>query len=303
LDINLVMISRYSSALKKNATTDEIQTLQLNRALAHLKMHSYEAALDDVKSMVLKDHPPEKAAYRASQAHYHLNQFQLCLHTLEKLLRHYPENEAAIREKARVQGRILEQSTGKYDFQKMCNDSKTRPLSLDNATYVGSVKVKQSEGRGQGLFTTKNVVAGELLLCEKAFAYCYEEGQEVQPDDFTKNPVLANVLTSRVMIGTQVRLMKEIIQKLKRNPSLIPSVTSLHHGSYVPVEDQVENDPFPQKVIDTYVSPSENLSMPLHGPTLIYKPWCFFAVTAATFSSACRIKTPYLCTQMPYFNV
>lgn len=223
------------------------EILRLNRALANLKIRSYDGALGDVESIINKDHPLEKALYRASKALYHLRRFQDCLQTLEMLLREYPENEAATQQKTRVQQRLFEEKTGEYNFESMNTATKAEPLSLDNATYVGSVKVKESGGRGRGLFTTKPVKAGELLLCEKAFSYCYEDRSN-RAKDPSQTPLLANILTNRVTLGTQVSLMKEIIQKIQRNPSLLPSITTLHHGSYTAVEKtDVDDGP----VIDT----------------------------------------------------
>jgi tetratricopeptide (TPR) repeat protein len=238
---------RFTSALQCHPTLNELEILRLNRALANLRICSYDEALGDVRLIIDRDHPPEKALYRASQALYHLCRFQDCLQTLENLLREYPENEAAIRQKTRVQQRLVEEKTGQYNFQNMNTATQADPLSLDYATYVGPVKVKESGGRGRGLFTTKPVVAGELLLCEKAFSYCYEDRDDKAKDSL-QTPLLANMLTNRITLGTQVSLMKEIIQKLKRNPSLLSSITSLHHGSYIPAEETyVDNNP----IIDT----------------------------------------------------
>ena len=41
---------------------------------------------------------------------------------------------------------------------------------MDAATYLGPIEVQGSDGKGRGLFATRDVKAGELLLCEKAFA-------------------------------------------------------------------------------------------------------------------------------------
>lgn len=222
----------------------------MNRALAHLRIKSYDEALKDVQPLIGRSHPPEKALYRASQALYHLDQYRKCSQVLEKLLQYYPENKVAIREVARVQRRLREQNFGQYDFGSMYNASKDEPLSLDNATYIGSVKVQESRGRGGGLFTTKNVAAGELLLCEKAFCYSYEQREGEEAEDPSKIVILANILTNRGTTGTQTHLMKNVIQKLKWNPSLLPSVSALHHGSYVPVQERYVDD---GPIIDTYV--------------------------------------------------
>jgi hypothetical protein len=43
---------------------------------------------------------------------------------------------------------------------------KLRPPCLNHATYVGPVSIKAAGSRGRGLFTTKEVKAGDLLLVE-----------------------------------------------------------------------------------------------------------------------------------------
>lgn len=224
-------------------------TVAMNRAFANLKIGSYDRVLRDLKALVARDHPPEKALYRTSQAQYNLGRFRHSLETLTKLLRDYPENKEAIREKARVEQRLVEQKYGRYDFFNMYDFAQQiKSIPLDHASYVGSVKVNKSEGRGLGLFTTNEVKAGDLLLCEKAFSYSYEEEKEGQSKDSSEDLVLANILTNHVSIGPQVSLLKKTIRKLRWNPSLLSHVTDLHHGSYVPVEETNEN------VIDTYVS-------------------------------------------------
>ena len=240
----------------------------MNRALANLKIRSYDQALKDVKVLIAQDHPPQKALYRASQALYYLGRFRLCLEMLVRLLRDYPENQTAIREKFRAEQRLVEQKNGRYDFDNMYFAARAKSLYLDNASYVGSVKVKSSEGRGLGLFTTKNVVAGELLLCEKAFSYSHEDKNAGNLEDSPEIPILANMLTNRITVGTQVDLLKETIQKLKWNPSFLSSVTALHHGSYKPAEETNED------VIDTYVPCRIHLSMQFYCGLLIFKPSC-----------------------------
>ena len=227
----------------------------MNRALANLRIGSYDLVLRDLWVPIEQDHPPEKALYRTSQAQYFLGRFRHCFVTLAKLLREYPGNEAAMREKARAEQRLMEQRTGRYDFRKMYNDCLSKILYLDHGSYFGPVKIKNSQGRGLGLFTTKNVVAGELLLCEKAFSYSYKEKYAEKTEDSSGIPILANIFTNGITVGTQVNLLKETIQKLKWNPSFLPSVTALHHGSYVPAAEIKED------VVDTYVPRRHRLSI------------------------------------------
>lgn len=108
--------------------------------------------------------------------------------------------------------------------------------------------VKISPDRGRGLFTTKAVKAGELLLCEKAFAHCYAGSSEESSKDGSKINLLVNIHTNRMTMGMQSDLITAIVQKLWRNPSLLSEFATLHHGSYEPVcVTEVDGKP----VIDT----------------------------------------------------
>jgi hypothetical protein len=144
----------------------------------------------------------------------------------------------------------MEQKHGHYDFKAMYVATNTSPLYLDHATYIGPVVVKSAEGRGRGLFTTRAVEAGELLLCEKAFSQCYADPSPGSQSLSSHISVLINIHTNRMVVGTHGSLITKIVQQLWRNPSLIPAFTSLHHGSYEPVQ-VTEVDDVP--VVDTYV--------------------------------------------------
>ena len=150
----------------------------------------------------------------------------------------------------RTEYRLKEQEYGYYDFKSMYKAAKNTPPHLDCATYLGPVAVKSSENRGRGLFTTKDVVAGEMLLCEKAFSYCWADARDNQ--DGSKTSLLMNTTTDRMVMGTQPDLITTTVQKLYRNPSLIPAFNSLHHGDYKPVEaTRVDGS----AVVDTCVVP------------------------------------------------
>lgn len=156
------------------------------------------------------------------------------------LARHYPDNTAAAHEYQRALARLAEVESGKYEFKKMILEAKKRrPPSLDRGTYVGPIAVKQTESHGRGLFTTAAVKAGDLLLCEKAFAHAFHNGDESQ-----NLRLLIDVDMNKATIGTQAELIETISQKLYKNPSLIPGFVDLHHGTYEPVGVlEVDNKP------------------------------------------------------------
>ena len=225
--------------------------MRLNRALAYLKDEYFDAALADTSCLASSSDAPEKALYRAGQALYQLGRFSECQNILTLLCKKYPNNADAAKELTRVRCRLGEQKNGTYDFKAIYEEaSKLRPPHLDHATFIGPVTIKASKGRGRGLFTTKTVKAGDLVLCEKAFAHCYANTKEENSANSSKISLLLNMHTNRMSVGTQSDLITTIVQKLWRNPSFLPEFTALHHGSYKPV-DVTEVDGKP--IIDTYV--------------------------------------------------
>jgi len=159
----------------------------------------------------------------------------------------YPSNVAAQGELTRAINRLAEQEYGRYRFKQLYMEaSKLRPPHLDHSTYVGPVSVRASGSRGRGLFTTKAVKAGELLLCEKAFAHAFvDNGKAKVNADIT---LLVNTETDSMAMGAQAELIRMIVQKLYRNPSLASVITDLHHGSYKPVDvSDVDDTP----IVDT----------------------------------------------------
>jgi hypothetical protein len=88
---------------------------------------------------------------------------------------------------------------------------------------MSPVKVHNSPGKGRGLFVTRAVKAGELLLCEKAFAYAW-------PPEHRNT--LLNLQTTQRQGPGQVELIRMIVQKIFRNGSLLERFSRLYHGTY-----------------------------------------------------------------------
>ena len=153
--------------------------MRLNRALAYLKDGAFDAALEDTGYIASPSNAPEKALCGAGQALYGLERFSECQEALTLLTKKYPGNVDAVKELARVRRRVEEQQSGRYDFKAIYDEaSKLRPPHLDHATFIGPVEIRPSVGRGRGLFTTKAVKAGELILYEKAFTHSYADDPE-----------------------------------------------------------------------------------------------------------------------------
>lgn len=172
--------------------------------------------------------------FRAGEALYYLERFDECCQVLENLSRLYPLNSRFQAAYTSAQSRLREQKTGEYNFALLQAKAKnTQPPQLEHATYIGPVEVRLAGSKGRGLFVTKSVKAGDLLLCEKAFAYCFAPGEPGKKKG--RGPVINILKSSEIkspIIGTQVDLIKTVVQKVYHNPSLSSTVTDLYHGDY-----------------------------------------------------------------------
>ena len=182
----------------------------------------------------------EKALYRGAQALYNLERYEESAKTLQILLEKFPASEPGKLELSRVRLRLSEQETGNYDFNKMYEATKLRPPLVDCATFRGPVEIRNSGSYGRGLFVTRPVKAGELLLCEKAFSYCFAAPpEEMASSKWSQRSVLLDVGANRISMGTHSDVIRDVSNKLARNPSLNQQFRDMHHGAYKPVSDTV----------------------------------------------------------------
>lgn len=199
--------------------------------------------------------------FRAGEALYNLRRFEECCEVLAMLCQLYPLNDLARASLDRAQSRLKEQKTGEFNFKLLQAEAKQlRPPHLDHATYIGPVEVRQTASKGRGLFVTKEVKAGGLLLCEKAFAHSHAAEKPDSPKSGeSKISILLNPETNTGFMGTQADLIKNIAQKMYCNPSVAPEFLSLHHGNYHGLDTAVIDQ---MPIVDTLVPP-KNLSAPL----------------------------------------
>ncbi|KAL6352613.1 hypothetical protein LRP88_13080 [Fusarium phalaenopsidis] len=219
----------YSTAIRVAKTPEEEQLASLNRSLTNLKLGRPEKALSDAAQGHDPAAPTEKSLFREARALYDLRDFDQCMVKLQLLAESYPDNKAVRSEIKRVKTRLNEQQKGEYSFSQMYKQARRDPPLIDCADFSAPVEVRTSPGRGQGLFTTKAVSAGGLLLCEKAFAYSH-----VHEDDDSTN-LLMNLETQRMIVGGQAILLSQIVQKLFHSPESSRAFLDLHHGDYKPV--------------------------------------------------------------------
>jgi hypothetical protein len=208
--------------------------IKRNRSLAYLKTKQYDAALADTGFPSFNGEHSGKRLFRAAEALYYLARYDECRQTLEQLCEIFPANKEAATALTRAQRRCAECTTGEFDFKLLQAEAKKhRPPHLDHATYVGPVKIRKVKGKGRGLFVTKHVKVGDLLLCEKAFSHAHVDEEHGGNASLS---LLMNVETDKSFMGGQADLIQLITQKLFKNPSMASAFTDLHHGAYQAVD-------------------------------------------------------------------
>jgi len=160
--------------------------------------------------------------------------------TFVQLFPEHPQGEIQFKRATKL---LAESETGQYDFDAIRTELyNTNPPLLDHATFVGPVEIKSSVGRGEGLFTIRDVRAGELLFCEKAFAYRYADSMDGQVKEGFEISISLDSYSHKVTMGTQSDIIVYVIQKLQRNSSLRTAFARLYHGSYCPMPDSPQTN-------------------------------------------------------------
>ncbi|KAF3910968.1 hypothetical protein AA313_de0200802 [Arthrobotrys entomopaga] len=216
-------IKWYTAGIKIAEAPDIRLALLLNRCLAHLRHGAYQLSVDDADAALLINPRNEKALFRKSKALYQLRLFAKCGNTLKQLIKFHPSNDEAAKDLEKVRQRMCEETFAQYDFKKMVKlaNNDEPGTEYDFADYSVPVYAKTSDISGNGLFTKKDIKAGELLCCCKAFANC--KGKE-NGITLTMDPARMTVSQSP---GAFVANL--VLEKLKREPSMLPEILKLYN--------------------------------------------------------------------------
>lgn len=114
-----------------------------------------------------------------------------------------------------------------YDFHVMAQYVGPLTLHLDCANYVTDTLAQQTERHGRGLFAKKDFKRGDLILLEKAFVL---PGYFIA--DKTSDCVLFNIETGSATPRPGAMVFKELVQKLRHNPSCRKAFFQLDAGNY-----------------------------------------------------------------------
>lgn len=231
----------YTKALDCS-TTDERRTLFLNRSQAHFKAGHFDEAICDVERAPQGNTLADKAALRSAQALYSLERYWESYSVLHDFCWKSPTNTYAREQVERAARRLVEEEMGEYDFSKMSKEAVTLlPPHLDYATYSSPVTIGITGSKRRGLFTTRDVKAGDLLLCEKAFAHSFIDIDNIdrQKDDLL---IHLNAETDCTIMPVESELLRLVVHKVCHNPALLPIITDLEDGCFPRVSTSTVDD-------------------------------------------------------------
>ncbi|KAH8102867.1 hypothetical protein BXZ70DRAFT_969358 [Cristinia sonorae] len=208
--------------------------LLLNRAEVYLRLGWFNSAAHDAEtviSMQLHDATlRRKAVVRAAKAYYALERYD----TAMKLARTDPNDPDLKSIYSRSVQRVREATTGEYDWFGLHQATWLSIVRPEIASYTGPVQVKTSKKGLRGVFLTRAVKAGELLVLSKPIASCFtEDNPNMARETFIAHNLLTNVIGSR----NDYAIIDITIQRMWDDPNLARTLQSMHAGDSLPTTE------------------------------------------------------------------
>lgn len=259
-------VSAYTNGLEeeRKSVKERVDVLA-NRSAAYLALEKYKLALTDAEWALAIDESHIKCIYRKTKALFGLALYAKALEFLNKI----PTFEESEKQKiindllCKVKSFIVQSENGVYPWEEIFKMSRR---TLDLAEFKGPVVVKQTQSKGRGLFATRNIKAGQLILGSKAFAYVVDK----DPNEINMN---VNIETRRMKSKDQAQLVSSVIHILKENPDKCAEVYGLYAGpemGNLVYEEGIDAEPlYDMKRIDAICSYNAFGT----GNRMLPKPW------------------------------
>jgi len=148
----------------------------------------------------------------------------------------------------RTTKRIAEQEKGEFDLTAVSMSANKNHVRLDHASFVENTKVASAGNRGRGLFATKDLKRGDLIMVEKAFCVAHKN------DAGGTLSMLINTNTDRILFGTHAQRFLTLLDKMAHNPKQASLYLDLFDGGRFATEEVKVVDG--KVVIDTVPSSS-----------------------------------------------
>ena len=210
--------------------------LHRDRALMNLTLHHFDEALSDALAALWPQHDPHppqnaKAYNRAARVAYDLRRFAEAEQYFKKQAELLSQGDKALtdcqQQIAKTKARLHEENRGTYNITAMMSNANAKQPYVDAADFFGKVEVRDAgPGRGRGLFATRNIGSGDIVMVEKALCmqWAYEKQSFPVLKYYTRFP------DRDPSFGT-LGLWKEVSMFIRNNPTQAAKVLDLH-GDY-----------------------------------------------------------------------
>lgn len=193
--------------------------LKANRSACYLALSEHKLALDDAESVLNIDDKHVKCIYRKVTALFGIKLYEDAVAYLENIkLESIPQNDRQILVDLMTRGKsyVAQSEHGDYPW---CDLYRTESKYHDMADFTKTVIVKNSPMKGRGLFATKTIKPGELILASKALAYL----EDIVPSGCDGEDTF-------ILAEMNSKLNKKLVQILEENPNKCQEVYRLYAG-------------------------------------------------------------------------
>lgn len=209
-----------SSSNGNNNIIDCLLHAYSNRAETWLQIKEFKWALEDSNDALRIDIGHLKALYRKGRALLGLKHYGAaceCLKQADKTSAGQREIQEAL---GRAKTLYTQSRSGKYDISDyLLGQPTSSPPEV--ADFVGRVEIKMTEdGRGRGLYATRKIRTGELLLVSNPVAVAYGNASTT-----------AVCMDKALNTASQVDLVAAVVCHAGKSQKLLRQLYSLHYSS------------------------------------------------------------------------
>ena len=212
------------------SNTDLARDIYRNRAYVNLLLGQLDEVKTDARaSLTGKDDQKSKeldskAYFRAGSAAYSQSRWQEAKEFFQEQQKLTPNDKDAKLQLKKIEARLREEETGSYDLMKLRTTISKARSRVDAANFTKNTVVKDSPGKGRGLYAAHNLAPGSLVLCEKAFSVVWAH----EPDALV---AMTYDVRDDLIRVSPVGLSKSLVQKCLNQPSQTSHLMQLY-GDY-----------------------------------------------------------------------
>lgn len=139
-------------------------TIMSNLGQCYINMELFDDALDILDKALFIKANHAKTLFRKAKALAWLFQFERSIAMFEKLGR-----------KDYVEAVKVQQEQANGNYQYLFQEERRLEKEPGFVNFVQGLELKMAPGKGRGLFASRNLAKGELLIAEKAISYGKED--------------------------------------------------------------------------------------------------------------------------------